>query len=378
MSSIHPLPRRQMLLSSAAVLGGTALAAADPNSEPERDRVLRIGVISATVRGKPQPRNGHTWHFAQYLHPTINLDAFCEFVDPGSARFFRNYVRNPKFTFDRLPFPDTRISHYYDPGMQGAIDFAKAFPGVEPVRSVEEMLGQVDAIWLGDASGYGDDHFDLVAPGLEKGLPTFCDKPIGETPAGTRKILDFAKKHSAPITSTSTFRHELGTETALRMRDSGEFGPIEYVIASLQGGYTHDAWMVYGQHPAWMVVTLMGAGVEAVSMYTRGEDGHALITYPDRMPGHCWYGRPSGTFFYNHTEVHFQKTKYEYTPAIEGDFWYGHHYEMFRLADMFRQMVKTRREPTPHQEILEVTAIVHAAAKSRQEQGRLVRLEEVL
>jgi hypothetical protein len=69
---------------------------------------------------------------------------------------------------------------------------------------------------------------------------------------------------------------------------------------------------------------------------------------------------------------------YEFTPAIAGDFWYGHHYEMFRMAATFRDMVRTRQEPIPHQEILEVTAVVHAAAQSLKEKSRLVELAEVM
>ncbi|HEY1448175.1 MAG TPA: alcohol dehydrogenase catalytic domain-containing protein, partial [Caulobacteraceae bacterium] len=65
-----------------------------------------------------------------------------------------------------------------------------------------EMAGEVDAVWMGDASGFGEDHFDLVAPGLRKGLPTFCDKPIGGSVAGTRKILEFARRHQAPLMSS--------------------------------------------------------------------------------------------------------------------------------------------------------------------------------
>ncbi len=381
MTTYDQLPRRQMLLASAAALGGPALVMSGSAAIVDRhesDKVLRIGVISATIRGKPQTRNGHTWHFAQYLHPTADIDAYCKFVDPGSAEFFREYMRNPKFTFDQLPFPDTKITHYYDADTQAATDFTQAFPGVEVANSIEEMVEQVDAIWLGDASGFGDDHFDLVAPGLKKGLPTFCDKPIGETPAGTRKILEFAKQHNAPIMSSSLFRHEWGAEAALRKRDSGEFGPIHYVIASVQGGYSESGWMVYGQHPAWTVMTLLGPGVEAVSMYARENVAHALVTYPDRMPAEIWFGRPNSTWEYCHTEVHFEKMKFAYTAGIEGDFWYGHHYEMFRMAATFREMVKTRREPIPHQEILEVTAIVHAAAKSLTEQSRLVKLTEVM
>ena len=47
-------------------------------------------------------------------------------------------------------------------------------------------------------------------------------------------------------------------------------------------------------------------------------------------------------------------------------------------AAAFRDMVVTRKEPVPHQEILEVTAIVHAGAKSLKEKSRLVSLSEVM
>lgn len=370
----HNPTRRQLLAATGAALAAGSTAAAAEST----DKVYRIGVVSASIHGKPQARNGHTWHFAQYLHPTINLDAIKKYLDPGSAKFFREQVRNPKYNFDQLPFPDTRVTHYYDADQSVIGPYTEAFPGVKAARSLEEMVEQVDAIWMGDASGYGEDHFDLVAPGLRKGLPTFCDKPIGGTVAGTRKILEFARKHNAPIMSSSLFRHEWGTEAALRKRDEGTHGPIQYVIASLQSGYSHDSWMIYGQHPVWTVMTLLGPGADAVNLYARENTCHALITYKDRMPAEVWYGRPDETFQYCHTAVYFQKKRYEYTPAIEGDFWYGHHYEMFRMAATFRQMVKTRREPVPHPEILEVTAIIQAGAKSRKEKSRMVELAEVM
>lgn len=368
--------RRDMLFAAATV--ATAGTQAAHAAESTEKKTYRIGVISASIHGKPQPRNGHTWHFAQYLHPTVNLDAIKKYLDPGSAEMFRKYVRNPKYSFDQLPFPDTKITHYYDADPKVIGPFTEAFPGVKAAASLEEMVQQVDAIWLGDASGFGEDHFDLIAPGLRKGLPTFCDKPIGGSVAGTRRILELARQHKAPLMSSSLFRHEWGAEAAVRKRDSGEHGPIQYVIASVQSGYTPDGWLVYGQHPAWTVMTLLGPGIDAVSLYARDSSCHALVTYKDRMPAEIWFGRPNEVFEYCHTAVFFQKKRYEYTPSIEGDFWYGHHYEMFRMAATFRQMVKTRVEPIPHREILEVTALVHAAAKSRQEKSRLVDLAEVM
>ncbi len=366
--------RRDVLLGAAAL---APLAASCAAAAPEPPKVYRIGVISAAIKGKPQPRNGHTWHFAQYLHPEINLDLIKKYLDPGSAEFFRKTVRNPKCNFDQLPFPDTRITHYYDADPAVVGPFTETFPGVKAAKSLDEMAEQVDAVWLGDASGFGEDHFDLIAPALKRGLPTFCDKPIGGSVAGTKKILEFAKKHGAPIMSSSLFRHHQGMEAAVRRRDADEFGPIRYVIAGVQGGYSPDGWIVYGQHPAWAVVTLLGAGAQAVSMYARQDTCHALVTYPDRMPAEIWFGRPNEQWEYNHTTVYFQKKRLEFTPSIEGDFWYGHHYEIFRMAATFREMVKTKKEPIPHAEIVAVTAIVHAAAKSLKEKSRLVELSEV-
>src|SRR6185436_14504732 len=210
----------------------------------------RIGVISAAIEGKPQKTNGHTWPFAQYFHPEVNLEVLKKALDPGSARMFEKYLRNPRYSFDQLPFPDTRITHVYAKPADGLDKFIEAFPGVKIAATAEELAESVDAVWLGDASGEGEDHFDLIAPALKKGLPTFCDKPIGGSVAGTKKILEFAKKHNAPLMSSSLFRHEWGMEAALRKRDAGEFGPIQHVVAGVQGGYTSDGWMVYGQHPA--------------------------------------------------------------------------------------------------------------------------------
>ncbi len=339
---------------------------------------LRIGVISASIGGKPQKTNGHTWHFAHGFHPKVNLQAIEKHLSKGPVDLFKSHFRNANEDFARLPFENTIISSYYDADPVSAQMFVEAFPGVEVARTLDELVKNSDAIWMGDASGRGEDHFELCAPGLAKGLPTFCDKPIGGTVAETRRILEFARKHKAPIMSSSLFRHQWGTEEALRMKATGEHGPLQYVVASQGGGWTPEGWLVYGQHPTWMCMTLCGAGVKSVSMYARQNACHALLTYDDRMPAEVWYGRPDIAQFYCHTSAHFTKKTYEWTPAIAGNYWFGHHYQIFRMAQVFLKMVETGVEPVPHQEILEVTGILHAGVKSLQEKSRLVELVEVM
>jgi len=361
-----------------AALGAGQLARAAEPAAGAAPKVYRIGVISARINGKPQPANGHTWHFAQYFHPTIAMDAIRKYQDPGSARMFEQYTRNPLTNFGVLPFLDTRITHYYEADPKIAAAFTEAFPGVEVATSLEKMAQEVDAVYLGDASGKGEDHFDLVAPGLARGLPTFCDKPIGGSVAGTRKILEFAREHKAPLMSSSLFRHEWGMEEALRIRDGGQQGELQYVIASMGGGYSPDGWVIYGHHPVWTVMTLLGPGVESVSLYARNATAHGIVTWPDRMPAEVWYGRPDISKTYCSAAVHFMKQRFEFTPCIEDNFLLGHHYEMFNMARAFREMVRTGKEPVPHREILEVTAIIHAGVKSLQEKSRLVSLVEVM
>lgn len=358
---------------------GSQLAQAGSQAEATNgsNKTYRIWVLSARIRGKPQVLNGHTWNFAQYLHPTVNYEALAKHNTPHIIGYYK-LSRDPRNSFGVLPFPDTKITHYYEADPVVAQKFADVFPGCEVAKSPEELAKNVDAVWLGDASGYGEDHFDLIAPALERGLPTFCDKPIGETVAGVRKILNYAKQHKAPLMSSSLFRHEWGTEEALRRKTSGEFGELLYVIASMYGAYSPDGWFIYGHHPAWMIETICGHGVEAVSAYVRNGACHALVTYPDRMPAEIWYGRPDIAKDYCRTLVTFQKDRFEFTPAIEGSFTIGHHYEMFNMANAFRGMIKTGIEPVPHQEILEVTAMLYAGAKSMQEKSRLVQLAEVL
>lgn len=388
-----PLDRRELLKLAGAAgvmsLAGIAHAQEKPKTDappPTKQELkpafvptkpLRIGVSSAAILGKPQKLNGHTYHFAQFLHPNFDFEAWKR-INPNAWDSFVKVYRNPKMNFGRLPFPETEIAYYYDADPEVAKVFTEVFPGVKVAKSPEQMADECDAIWMGDASGLGEDHFDLVAPGLAKGKPTFCDKPIGGTVAGTKKILDFAKQHNTPIMSTSIFCYEHGLEQAMRWRDSGEFGGLEHVSARLHSRYSLPAWMIYGQHPVWSVMMLMGSGVDAVQLYEYKDTCHGLITWPDKYPCHVWYGQPFEKFEYDRTDVYFKKKLYQYTSSIDGDFAYGHKYQMFRQAEAFREMCYTRKEPVTHQEILEVTAIVWAGAKSLNEKSRLVKLEEVM
>src|SRR5687768_3857269 len=131
--------RREALAVAGAltVAAGTSLA---QETLPQPQRTYRIGVISASIDGRPQPTNGHTWHFAQYFHPEVNMAAIRRHLDPGSVRMFERYLRSPRYTFDQLPFPDTRITHVYANPADGLDNYIETFPGVRIAKTLAELV----------------------------------------------------------------------------------------------------------------------------------------------------------------------------------------------------------------------------------------------
>ena len=223
----------------------------------------------------------------------------------------------------------------------------------------------------------GNDHFDLVAPALRAGCRrSATSRSAARSPrrGGSSSWPEAQGPAHVVEPLPPRVRHGAGPAAARRPDD---FGPLA---------------VRPGEHGGRLLGTTAGSstastrldGDDAVRPGRRGGQhvrprGHR--PRPDHLPATACPPR-SGTAGptcreYCHTTVYFTRQVYQFTPAIEGDFRYGHHYEMFRMAHTFREMVRTRREPVPHHEILEVTAIVHAAQIAQGEEP-LVTLEEVM
>ena len=236
------------------------------------------------------------------------------------------------------------------------------------------MVEQVDAVWLGDASGFGEDHFDLVAPGLRKGLPTFCDKPIGGTRGRHAEDPGVRREAQGPAHVVEPVPPRVGHGGGpAHARLAASSGRSSTSSPACRAATRPDGWMVYGQHPAWTVMTLLGPGVEAVSMYARentcsrpghlhGPDAGRDLVRPARRDADSTATRRC-------TSRRSATSTRRRSKAISGT---AITTRCSAWPRTFREMVRTRKEPIPHQEILEVTAIVHAAARSLKEKSRLV------
>jgi hypothetical protein len=361
----QPLSRRDALKSAAGAGISAAMSAAHAASE---ERVYRVGIINA-ARG-----NLHTWHFFQGFHQNVDMDAIARYQGKELVEMYRR-LRNPKTVGNEPPFHDTLITHVYDPDRNAAKEFAGVFTGAQPVASVEDMIGAVDAVLLGDDTGNGDDHHDLIAPFLEAGLPTFCDKPLANTPARARAIVALAEKHKAPLLSSSLFRHFPEVQALAKLRQSGKRGPLRWLTVGYSAACIDGFIPIYGIHPVWAVTAINGVGCQAVSLIRHEGSGLITLTYKDRPPATVWMGGENRgvAYFAQGTEsfplfgVKSDKKDWEERYSVI----------VADLARTIRDMIRSRRQPFSSPELLEVVSVTHAALRSVRERGRLVALDEV-
>ena len=153
-----------------------------------------------------------------------------------------------------------------DPGR--AEEFARTFLGKPSAcSSLEEMTEDIDAVFIADCSGDGFDHVALATPFLEKGIPTYVDKPFASNLSDAKTIIDLALKNETNVMSASLLEYN-----PVAKRFSDEFkriAPVSLVVAKGVGGYGLAGTI----HGIGLARCLLGDGVEWVEAM-----GHTTLT----------------------------------------------------------------------------------------------------
>jgi len=86
------------------------------------------------------------------------------------------------------------ITAIYDPDIERAKAFSETFLNKPVVcEKLEDAMEHIDAFFVSDCDGCGDDHLELARPFLEKGIPTFVDKPFALKLADAKEIVRLAE-----------------------------------------------------------------------------------------------------------------------------------------------------------------------------------------
>lgn len=116
-----------------------------------------------------------------------------------------------------------------------------------------EFLDDVDAVMVTHRDG--STHADLAASALERGLPTFVDKPLATSRADADALARIAR--DTPLMSGSVFHWH---SEVLRLARALSPGAAIEVVGTAQPTCEHAGIFFYGIHAAETAATLVGVG----------------------------------------------------------------------------------------------------------------------
>ncbi len=132
--------------------------------------------------------------------------------------------------------------------------------GVVMSESMDEILDAVDGVMV--LAVDGNRHMELAQKSLERGLPTYIDKPLTCNLNDARKVLQLARKHNARCYSASSLRFA----NEVKALDQFGLGQL-YAIDAYGPGELNNAMkglFFYGIHTIEMVDAMWGGGIAKV------------------------------------------------------------------------------------------------------------------
>ena len=194
----------------------------------------------------------------------------------GFAEFFNKPDEN-----GNMRCPDCRVTMVYGHYPEANELLVKDF-GVEKIaNSVEEMLGNVDAVMV--TARDGKYHSEFVKPFLEAGIPAFIDKPFTVDPKETAELISIAKKNNVPICGGSSLKFADDIEELRNMVKNAEekiYGGS--VGAPLQMESEYSGFFFYASHLVEMTLEIFGYNPRSVTAIKQNDGSVcATINYDD-------------------------------------------------------------------------------------------------
>lgn len=162
-----------------------------------------------------------------------------------------------------------------DPSADALAAVTDAHPDARTAPSLDELLAaDIDGIVIATPSAL---HADQAIRALERGVPVFCQKPLGRTAEETRRVVQAARQVDRLLGVDMSYRNTAAI-AALRERiDAGDLGDVYAAELVFHNAYGPDkAWfydheqsgggcvMDLGIHLVDLALWLMGGAVEGV------------------------------------------------------------------------------------------------------------------
>lgn len=261
-----------------------------------------------------------------------------------------------------------RVTHVFDPGGHDLPNAPKWLAttkemGVAQVETLEELLDGVEGVMV--LSVNGNKHLSLAQPSLERGLPTYIDKPLTCSLAEAKVLLAAARKTNAPCYSASSLRFapevtEMDKAPLGTLRAIDAFGPGS--LHTLMEGLFY-----YGVHAIEMVDAIWGPGVKRVSAVHLEDRDVVDLDYHDGRYARLRLER-KGSYDFGatvHGEKGIKQFKVDFAPVY------------MRLAQGMARFFEGGPAPAPLRDIVENVAVMEAGNISMKREGEWVEIESI-
>ncbi len=233
---------------------------------------------------------------------------------------------------------------------------------VQMVDSIEDLVGQVDAVLLESVDGRR--HLAELEEVVKAKLPVYIDKPFAASLKDAKAIVKLLREHDIPAWSSSSLRFEANLETWL----AGSHGPVAgadtYGPAAIEP--QQPGWFWYGIHAVEQLYRIMGPGCRKVRCASSEKADVATGEWADGRIGVVRGNRSGqgefGAVIYCEDEiVHIPRNK-----------------EIPLYAALIRnimQFFRTRQAPVPLAETVEIMAFIEAVNESAATDGKPVAMD---
>jgi hypothetical protein len=229
-----------------------------------------------------------------------------------------------------------------------------------------ELIGKIDAVLIESVDG--SVHLERARQFLERGMPTFVDKPFACSLADARAMVDLANRTHAPLFSSSSLRYAPELVAAKSGDDSTRslFGAETHGPAPLDSTGRNPGLFHYGIHAVEMLYTLLGRGCERLSCVASEVGEVASGVWSDGRLGTV-RGIRKGHAGYGFTTYGARSIK---SSGV------GSTYIYRELLKQIVSMIQSGKPPIDPRESVEIVAFIEAALKSLRAGGQPVEVEQ--
>ena len=200
--------------------------------------------------------------------------------DSSHAAAFSELINKPDTETGSLLFPDCTVAGIFGEDSVKTKEIADKYSISFVAEEPKELMEKVDAVMV--VLRDGDLHKEYALPFIERGIPTWIDKPFTLKEEDALELIKIAKKNNTLLTGGSTCRHAPEIKRAREERLKGEnIGKIKNGFLSFITDFNspYGGAAFYGSHLLEMALEIFGDEVLEVSAVRSRGGITAVLTY---------------------------------------------------------------------------------------------------